>query len=245
MSDIRDDLRELLESRAGEVPPHRDVPRSLAGRARRRIALNALGAGLVIVVVAAGAVTGLRAFSTGPDHQPAISPPAVHQSTPPVPPSPSATAGSAGSACTAGQLRATGSMEGAAGSREGGMTLSNFSDRTCTLEGTPTITLLDGNLNPITSGVTFTSSPAGWQANGLQQPPGWPVVTLGPGDAAAVRLRWSNWCPDGRAAPLWQASIPGSGTVDVNGLDAVSPPPCNGPGQSTVEVGPFEPSTGP
>jgi hypothetical protein len=32
----------------------------------------------------------------------------------------------------------------------------------------------------------------------------------------------------------------------VNGLDAVTPPPCNGPGQpSLIEVGPFEPPAGP
>jgi hypothetical protein len=67
-------------------------------------------------------------------------------------------------------------------------------------------------------------------------------VTLAPGDVASVRIRWSNWCPDGRAAPLWRIGIPSGGSVDGNGLDAVPPPPCNGPGSpSTVEVGPFEP----
>jgi len=68
------------------------------------------------------------------------------------------------------------------------------------------------------------------------------VVTLAPGGVASVRIGWADWCPDGRAAPLWRVAIPGSGDVDVNGIDAVSPPPCNGPGQpSTIQVGPFEP----
>ena len=136
-----------------------------------------------------------------------------------------------------------GSMDGAAGSREGALSLTNFADVTCTLQGRPTITLMDGNLKPITSGATFAPSPPGWRVNGSPKPAGWPVVTLRSGDSASVRIRWSNWCPDGRPAPLWRVAIPGGGTVDVvNGMDAVSPPPCNGPGQpSTIEVGPFEP----
>jgi hypothetical protein len=59
-----------------------------------------------------------------------------------------------------------------------------------------------------------------------------------------MRVRWSNWCLQGRKAPLWQIHIPGSGTVNGNGMEAVSPPPCNGAGQpSTVERGPFEPGS--
>jgi hypothetical protein len=134
-------------------------------------------------------------------------------------------------------------MEGAAGSREGGVTLTNFSDATCTLQGTPAITLLDENLVPITSGVTFSASPPGWEVDGSPEPQGWPVVTLRPGDSGFVRIRWSNWCPDGKPAPLWRVDIPDGGAVDVgNGLDAVPPPTCNGQGQpTTIEVGPFEP----
>ena len=227
MTDLRDDLRELLQRRADKVPPHRGVPRSLAGRARRRIALNALGVGLAVVVLAGGAFAGVRAIGTSTTPSQGIAGQRTHHGRH----SPPATAPSA---CTAGQLRAVGSMQGAMGSREGGITLTNFSDTTCTLQGTPTIELLDQNLQPITSGVTFSASPAGW-----------PVVTLHAGDAALVRIRWGNWCPQGRAAPLWRVDIPGGGSVDVvNGMDQLGPPPCNGPGlPSTVEVGPFEPTT--
>src|SRR3989442_5596150 len=63
MSDIDDELRELFLRRAEGVPSHREVPRSLVSRARRRIALNALGVGVVAVVLAAGAFTGVPAFS--------------------------------------------------------------------------------------------------------------------------------------------------------------------------------------
>ncbi len=239
MNDIRDDLSELLRRKADQVPPHRDVPRSLVGRARRRIVVNVLGAGLMVAVLAGGAIAGLRALGAVPAQQPAGVP--TTSSAPRTQTAPTI------SACTSAQLRAVGSMGGAAGSREGSIGLTNFSDATCTLQGTPSITLLNQNLTPITTGLTFSSSPPGWKVNGSPRPARWPVVTLRPGDSASVRIRWSNWCPDGRPAPLWRLDIPGGGTVDVvNGMDAVSPPPCNGSGQpSTIEEGPLEPGTNP
>src|SRR5213078_3234132 len=91
---------------------------------------------------------------------------------------PATSSASTTASCTSAQLRAVGSMQGAAGSRDGALSLTNFSDVTCTLQGQPTITLMDGNLKPITSGVTFTPSPPGWRVNGSPQPAGWPVVTL-------------------------------------------------------------------
>jgi hypothetical protein len=229
MSPVEDDLRELLRHRADDVSTHREVPRSLLPRARRRIALNALGVSVAVVALAGGAFVGVRAIqrNTNTPGPFSTSPPAPVVTTP---------------ACTSGQLRTVGSMEGAAGSREGAIRFTNYSNKTCTLQGTPTITLLDGNLRPITSGVRFSSSPPAWQANALPKPAGWPVVTLAPFHSASIRVRWSNWCPQGRTAPLWRIHI-GSGTVDANGMEAVSPPPCNGAGQpSTVERGPFEPS---
>jgi hypothetical protein len=239
MNDMRDDLHELLQRKADQVPPHRDVPRSLAGRARRRIVVNVLGTGLMVAVLASGAFAGLRALGAVPVQQPAGVP--TTSSAPRTQTAPTI------SACMSAQLRAVGSMGGAAGSREGSIGLTNFSDATCTLQGTPSITLLDQNLKLITSDVAFSSAPPGWRVNGSPRPAGWPVVSLRPGDSASVRIRWSNWCPDGRTAPLWRLDIPGGGTVDiVNGMDAVSPPPCNGSGQpSTIEEGPLEPGTNP
>src|SRR5438046_634668 len=199
MTDMRDELQELLQRRADGVPPHREVPRSLVGRARRRVALNALGVGMVVLVMAGGAFAGLRAIDAAGPSLPA------HPSQPPAPTvgptgssgrptaSPASSTGSAVqptpsagsiSACTSAQLRAVGTFEGAAGSREGGVSLTNLSDGTCTLQGTPTITLLDQNLQPITTGVTFSSSPPGWSVNASPTPAGWPVVTVHPGDSA-------------------------------------------------------------
>jgi Domain of unknown function (DUF4232) len=226
MNDMRDDLREVLRRKAGQVPPHREVPGSLVGRARRRIAVNVLGVGVAVVVVGSAAFAGLRTLGAAPG----VSTPGGSSSATSV------------VACTAGQLRAVGSFEGAAGSREGGVTLTNFSDKTCTLKGTPTITLLTQNLKPITSGVSFVSSPPAWKVYRTGKPGGWPVVTLRPSAAALVRIRWSNWC---RSAPLWKVGIPGGGSVQVtNGFEELGPPPCNGPGMpSAIEVGPFEPNT--
>jgi hypothetical protein len=207
-------------------------------RARRRIALNALGLGLAVALLAGGAFAGVQVFGAAPAHQSGGSNVATQ------PPSGGPTqSGSNASACTSAQLRAVGSMQGAAGSREGGVGLTNFSGETCTLQGTPTITLLDQNLQPITSGVAFSSSPPGWAANASPQPAGWPVVTVKASDSASIRIRWGDWCPQGRAAPLWRIDIPGGGSVDVvNGMDQLGPPPCNGAGRpSTIEVGPFEP----
>jgi uncharacterized protein DUF4232 len=244
VSDMNDEIRDLLGRKADEVPPHRNVPRSLMRRVRRRIALNALAAGTVVVVLAAGAFASVRALNASGPSVPNEPPPTssvrpTPSASPSIQPTPSA---SPTPACTSAQVRAVASMEGAAGSLEGVIGLTNLSDRTCTLQGTPAITLLDQNLDPIGSGVTFGSSPAGWMADGSPEPPGWPVVMIEPGGSASVRIRWSNWCPDGRDAPLWRIEVSGGGTVDVYGLDAVTPPPCNGPGQpSTIEVGPFEP----
>ena len=239
MNDLREDLRELFQRKAGEVSPHREVPRSLTGRARRRIALNALGVVLVVLVLGGGAVAGFRSLGTGRVQQPGGVGPTSSPS-----PSPTTSTGTV-AACTGGQLRAVGTMEGAAGSREGGVRLENLSDAACTLQGRPAITLLDENLDPITTGVTFMPSPSGWKVNRLPKPAGWPVVTIRPGQPAFVRIRWSNWCPDGRPAPLWRLAVTGGGSVDVNGMDALGAPPCNGPTlPSTIEVGPFEPGSG-
>src|SRR5947207_1159005 len=126
MSHMDEDLRDLLRRRADDVPPHREVPRSLAGRAHRRIALNSLGAVLTVVVLAGGALAGLRTFGAARAPEPA-----AQRTTP----------ASTTAVCTSAQLRAVGSMEGAAGSREGGISLENLSNKTCTLRGTPTFTL--------------------------------------------------------------------------------------------------------
>ena len=226
-------IRELLHQMADEVPPHHSVPSSIERRAKQRMAVNSVVVGGMIAALAVGVFVSVRALA------PASKPtPAPFQS--------SGTTTTI-SRCTNGQLRAIGSLSGAAGSRIGGITLMNYSNRACTLTGRPVIKLYN-SAGLITSGVSFIASPATWQANASPQPTGWPVVTLkamgtSP-NSAYFRIGWSNWCPQGRSAPLWRVLIPGSSTVDVtNGMDQINPPPCNGPGMpSTIAVGPFEPT---
>jgi hypothetical protein len=221
VNDVDDQVRDLLREKAHEIPPNLEAPRSLTTRVRRRIALNALAVTVMVLVVAAGAFGTLRAVRSRPSETAGTGP------------------------CTSAHLRAVATMEGAAGSREGTIELTNTS-ATCALKGTPILTLLDQDQHPIVSGISFVSVASAWQVAASPQPPGWPVVTLAQDESASVRVRWSNWCQEGNAAPHWRIGIPGSGEVDVEGIDETSIPPCNGPDlPSTIEVGPFEPISGP
>lgn len=227
MNDMETEVREALWRRSRHVPPQLEVPTSLRGRVRRRIAWNALGLGGTVLVAVAVALVGLEAMGGLGGSKAPVGSPVPGARVP----------------CTAAGLDATGSVEGAAGSREGRIDLTNRSGSPCTLEGTPTIRLLGPDTEPITTGVSFEPAVPGWESVGSPAPEGWPVVTVGPNDAASVRFRWSNWCPDGRPAPSWQVELPDGGIVPVEGLEAAFPPPCNGLDlPSTIEVGPFEPS---
>jgi hypothetical protein len=220
VNDVDDQVRDLLRKKAHDIPPNLELPRSLTTRVRRRIALNALAVTVTVIVVAAGAFGTLRAVRSRP----------------------SETAGTA--PCTSAHLRAIASMEGAAGSREGTIELTNTSE-TCVVKGTPTLTVFDQDQHPIVSGIAFVSVAPAWQVAGSPEPPGWPVVTLAQDESASVRVRWSNWCQEGNAPPHWRIRIPGSDEVAVEGIDETTIPPCNGPDlPSTIEVGPVEPADG-
>ena len=225
MDDMEGRVRELLRHRAEDVPPQLDVPPELAGRGHRRVAVNALGAVVVAAVLVVGVVAGMRAIGPEPVSQPAS-------------PGPS---GAAIPTCSPLQITATPVLEGAMGSREGSIALKNVSVDTCTLEGTPTLTLLDGSGVTIDSGITFDKVEATWVVNDAPRPDGWPVVTLAGGEHADVRFSWSNWCGD--PSVYWRLALPAGGQMEVYpGPEAL--PPCNGPGQpSVIEIGPVEPSS--
>jgi hypothetical protein len=178
---------------------------------------TAVAAGLVVVAFSAG-LANLRAA------------PGV------VPEDPSSPA------CAATDLDARAALEGAAGSVLGSVEVTNRSAETCTLEGRPTLTLFSAAGHELQTEVV--DAPAQWQADGASAPDGWPVVTLDPGSAAALRVRWTNPCPQLSAPALWRVDLGnGMGTVDVFGADTTYPPPCLGPTEpSTFELGPFEPS---
>jgi hypothetical protein len=249
MNDIDDLLRQLFERKAAEVQPHSVVPRTLRRRSRQRLALNGLLAGVVAIALGSGTVGALRSIDraggTTPGGQPS-GPVATPSQTPnpsPTIATPSQTSSESPSgvvACAPGALGAEAQIEGAMGSREGAILVTNDSDMICTLSGYPGLVLLDagGAREPA---VAYDQTDPAWRVNDEPRPAGWPVVTLRPGDVGSFRVRWTNWCPDGRDAPDWRIDM-GSGSVDVPGTDTAGSPPClDQSAGSTLEVGPYEP----
>jgi uncharacterized protein DUF4232 len=232
MNDHLTELDRVLQAKAAEVPQFQHPPQKMLARARRRIIRNALSSVVVAGIFVVG-ISGLAGLRTLPERVPPASS-GPHPLTP-APSSPS---------CTAAELRATARLEGAAGSVLGSIDLTNLGDRTCTLTGRPTVMLFDPAGHEVSVHVVPVSPQ--WQADGASPPDGWPVVTLGPGSAAAIRVRWANACPQLSDPVRWNVDLGGGmGTLDVSGADAIFPPPCNGPTEpSTLEVGPFEPSSG-
>jgi hypothetical protein len=134
-------------------------------------------------------------------------------------------------------------LNGAAGHQQGSLIFMNNSDKPCTLKGRPLITFLDAKGKPLS--VHIIPTQAWWQVDVKPKPSGWPVVTLQPGERARVRTSWGNWC--GSEPPsVWTVRVP----IVIPDphlllhLAAPEPPTCAGPSlPSTLEVGPFEPSS--
>lgn len=225
MNDNLTELERAMRARAAEVPSLLEPPATMLARARRRMARNALTAvvaiGLIVVGASAG-FAGLGAFG-GPDHQR----PAGHPGGPI-------------RSCAADDLHAQATLGGAAGSVVGAIDLRNAGTRVCTLTGRPIVGIEDPAGHPVSVRVNRVESR--WQADGAPRPSGWPIVRLRPGSVAAIRVAWSNACPQLRNRATWSVDLGGGkGTLVVGG---VSPPPCNGATEpSTLEVGPFEPGT--
>jgi hypothetical protein len=228
-----DDLRQLdgvLRDRAAEVPQVQDVPPAMAARARRRVARNAVAFVLGAAVIVVGASAGIATL--GAQHGPGVAIPGDTGSSAP------------STACAAPDLRAGVSLDGAMGSVEGSIRLANVGGATCTLSGRPTVSIFNSQGDEVA--LQVTASEPQWQADGAPEPAGWPVVSLRPGSAASVRVRWSNACPQLSGPASWKLDLGnGGGTLDVLGADASLVPPCNGPSEpSSLEVGPFEPRAG-
>jgi hypothetical protein len=225
MNDDPMNLEHVLRDRAAEVPFLQEAPPNMLVRARWRIVRNALTSVVATGVIVVAVSAGLGSLRTPSTQVPGTSTPAPSTLS-----------------CTAADLRATAALEGAVGSVEGSIDLTNLSARPCTLEGQPTVTLFSSAGQELS--VRVQPVDPQWEADGASPPDGWPVVHLRPGSAAAIRVRWTDACPQLEDPALWRVDLPaGKGTLDVSGADAV--PPCNGTAEpSTLEVGPFEPSTG-
>jgi hypothetical protein len=207
------------------VPPHLEVPPALRKRVGPRIARNVAVAAVAAAVIVVGVVAGLRSLNEAPTTQSLGSATETPSVTGPLP-------------CSAGDLFATVSFEGAMGSRDGTIDLRNDSAKTCTLRGFPTVALEDSSERPIGDLQVQDGSPS-WKLTGAKEPDGWPLVTLAPGDTGSTLVRWSNWCA---SEPTMILTNEEGDQVSVIDMPPDSVPPCNGPGMpSPLEIGPFEP----
>jgi Domain of unknown function (DUF4232) len=228
---MNDDLRTLadvMRERAAEVPHLQTAPPTMLARARRSVVRTALVSVAAAVLVAVAVTVGVASLRSPQAEVPG------HSSAPVPAPS--------DESCIAAELGATASLQGAAGSVEGSIRFTNLGDRTCTLEGRPTISLATSagrELSP-----TVRNDAPMWKADDAPEPDGWPVVRLSPGSVASVRVEWSNACPQLSEPSLWTVDLTGGrGALDVVGADAA--PSCLGAGEgSTLGVGPFEPGGG-
>jgi hypothetical protein len=228
MDDDLNQLEQVLRDRAAEVPHVQDVPPTMLMRARRRVARNAVASVLGAVLIVAGASAGFANLHGSGGTLPESSGSVAPTST----------------ACAASDLHGAVSLEGAMGSVEGSIDLTNTGAATCTLTGRPAVSIWNSQGQAVA--VQVTASEPQWKANAAPQPQGWPVVSLQPGSAASVRVRWSNACPQLSGPVSWKIDLGnGAGTLDASSADASFVPPCNGPTEpSTLEIGPFEPSAG-
>src|SRR6476660_7009127 len=125
MDDDRTQLERVLTDRAAEVPQVQEVPPTMVARARRRVARNAVVFVLGAAVIVVGASAGLATL--GAQHGPGVVIPGDSGSSAP------------STACAAPDLRAGVSLDGAMGSVEGSIRLTNAGGATCTLSGRPTV----------------------------------------------------------------------------------------------------------
>jgi hypothetical protein len=223
MNDMQDEVRQLLRDKATEMPAHLDVPPSLQKRVRPRIARNAVLVAATAAVVTVVAVAGFRSFNGPPDEQSLGDPPTGLAQ------------------CTVDQLAPSTALDGAAGSRVGSIVLRN-TGTTCTLSGKLDVGVTDVDAH-IYDVVVDRSEPPTWMVDRAPKPDGWPVVTLETGDSAAIRFSWSNWCQD--VTPIVQLRVLADQSVVANiTMGPNDIPPCNGDGLgSTIQIGPFEPSS--
>jgi hypothetical protein len=221
MDDDLTTLEQVLRDRAAQVPHLQEAPPRMLVRARRRVVRNAVTSAVAAVIVIVGAsagLAGLRASSSG-----------LGGGSTPTPST---------SACKASDLRVTANLDGAAGSLVGSIDLKNHGDLTCTLEGWPTISISDAFGYQLTPQV-IDADPQ-WKVDGASVPGSWPIVSLRSFEVGAIRIRWTNPCPQLMHGAFFTVDLGnGTGTLQVFVPD---PPSCNGASEpSRLEVGPFEP----
>jgi hypothetical protein len=224
MPDLEERLRETLRRKAVSVPPQREVPPGLVRRALARIACNMAAIGVALAVVAVGAVTVVHALSGPSQDRLATSPP-------PLP------------ACLAVNLSGSSHLrtpDGEYDTRGGSLTVTNVGATACSLEGQPVVQVGTATgIAPVDEG---DADPL-WKIRGPGEPPGWPVLTLVPGDHARIHVLWSNSCGAGGDPTQWEIQLPAHGGTVTFPMDIGQDiPTCvDGAKPATLKVGPFEP----
>lgn len=128
--------------------------------------------------------------------------------------------------CQASGLTVAGGRQGENGGAHGDVIITNTTQRTCTLEGPPTVEILKAGGVPLVIRPLNDTLPTG-------------VVVLGRGRSASTAVYWSNWCqanpgPLDIAIRLADGTVTGpfNGPPDYNYL-----PDCINPtGSSTLQV---------
>jgi hypothetical protein len=228
MADVEDRLRETLRRRARSVPARLDVPPDLVGRARTRIARNAVAGVALVAIVAVGTFTGVRALTGHSQGR--------------------VTATPAPTACSGANFSGRSNLmipDGHEDVREGVLVLTNVGRAACWVRGSPIVKVLDRQGIPRLVG-SGDLAPA-WEVNRTGPPPDWPLITLQPGEQVQVRVQWKG-CPNSHSEQTdpatWELRFPeGGGTtpVDVTRQDI---PTCAHKEPQELKVGPFEPYTG-
>jgi len=149
--------------------------------------------------------------------------------------------------CTASQLRASLSLQGATMSLAGGITIANASSSACALVGRPKLSF---------AGATAKWEETRWRgATSIPfdplAPPRGSLRALAPGEHVAVGIWWSNWCgrgsngggDSGQPPTAMVLTAPGGGSIQLHNGDPrrLGAPVCNGPTVSTLQATRFTP----
>lgn len=140
--------------------------------------------------------------------------------------------------CTAANLNASTSLQGATQSIVGPIVFTNTSATACTVQGIPGVQLQDKN------GAALAVT----QINQTNPPPA--LVTLQPGQQATVNIFWTNFCAADTHPGHYSAkvTIPGDSALTAVLQDVSNtptpPPPCQASSEpSTLTVGSFQAAT--
>jgi uncharacterized protein DUF4232 len=133
--------------------------------------------------------------------------------------------------CSARTLSARGALQGAAGTLEGGVTVTNRRPYPCTLSGRPSVLFVHGG-----SGLSVKRLPGVSTTGGRDLRP----FTILSGQKAFVRLRWSNWCGKRYSYVGLLVSLKSRQPRLIVDGTAPTPPCVKRTAPSVVAIGPWE-----